>query len=159
MNMDWNQFLSALLGGILTLSGSIITTRLSIKHTNREWIKNKKHSFYKELIQELLAVKFPCLATEEALSNREIILDVEEINLKLETLGEFIENYRADIYIFAPKGIYTDLIKLQSEIYAIISDKEYQRFNIEDIKKSKIFDVIRHAESIAKFLKSDLLND
>lgn len=158
-NMDWIQFFSALLGGLLTLAGSIITTLLSNKHSDKKWKKDQKYSVYCELIQELKTVKIPCLVTNEAINNQQLILDVEEINSKLEKLGEFIEENLANIYIFAPKGIYNNLIRLQSEIYSIISNVEYQRVNLTDFKKSKIYTAVLDAQSIAKTLKDDLLKN
>ena len=155
--MDWIQFFSALLGGLLALSGNVIATFVSNKHSDKKWKKNKKDSVCCALIQELKTVKITCLATEEALNNQQIILDVEEINSKLEKLSEFIEKHLADIYVFAPKGTYNNLIRLQSQIYTIISNTEYQKIDLKDFKESKIYSAINEAHSIAKTLKDDLL--
>ena len=155
--MEWTQFLNVLLGGFLALAGSIITTIISIKHSNNEWKKDKKRSVYCQLIQELKTVKIPCLITEEAIYNQQLILDVEELNTKLEKISDFIENHLADIYVFAPPGTYNNLIKLQSKIYTIISNAEYQKIDFKNYKESKIYSVINEAQSISKTLKDDLL--
>ena len=151
------QIFSAILGGLLALLGSVIATFLSIKHSDREWKRSKKHSVCCALIQELKTVKITCLANDEPLNNQQIILDVEEINSKLEKLSEFIEKNLADIYVFAPKGTYNNLIRLQSQIYTIISNTEYQKIDLKDFKESKIYSAINEAQSIAQTLKDDLL--
>ena len=157
--MDINQLIATLVGGIMSLIGSLICISISNRHASTTWSKDKKLSVYKLLIQELQSLEINAIYSENALTTQELLLDPQALNLKLENLSNLIKNNLADIYIFAPEGIYKELLKLEKELYEIISNEDNLNFKISTLKESKIFSTVMHAKKICQRLKTDLLKN
>lgn len=154
--IDISSIISALIGGALALCGVLISSHLLKKREKAEWTRAEKYKIYTQTIHILEKLHIPCLVTEEALSAEEVELDTTELQSWIEELHTYVENDKALLFLFLPKGIYTKILKLSSRVFSITASKELQKFRIEEWRESAIYDAIKFANSIAEELKTDL---
>ena len=155
--MDWiPSIVSAVTGGILAITGVLLSACLTTKTKTTEWKRTEKYNIYIDTINILLRLKIPCFATEEAVSAKELELDIYELQLWVGQLRTFIEENNARLYLFLPKNIYKRILIVSNNVVSITENPKSQKIPFEELKKSKIYESILIAHTVAKDLKCDL---
>ena len=154
--MDYKAIICALIGGVFALVGGWLSSHFEKKNSDTRWKRDQKFKIYVEVIGLLKKLKIPCLATEQALKEQKIILDIEELNIWVNSLHLYIEEQNACLYLYLPKKVYKELIILSSEIVDVIENPVKQSFSFEELKNSSVFKALDHANRISTSLKADL---
>ena len=156
-SLDMVELLCAFIGGMISLVACVVGQIVSRSNFNKAWMREKKYDLYVQLICELKKIKVPIIGTEDYIYSERFALDVDSIKDNFDALGNYLDENSALIYLHLPKGVYKEILKLQNEIYQIISEAAFQTINVQEFKSSKIYDVIMQAHHICNTLREDLL--
>ncbi len=153
-----NSFVSAIIGGLMTLLGIIIAHKLQSKKEKEQWKTDKQYEVFCELIGILDSIDIQIkvdadIQTMETTS----YADANYFNIKLNEINTYIERNKATLFIFMPTEIYSKLMKFNGRIYKLISNQQAQVINFEDFYNTNAFKLIEEAKGIAEQIKSEIL--
>lgn len=155
--LDWlSNIISAIIGGSLSLLGTIVAQKMQIKKEKTLWQNEKRLDLYADLISLLNSIEIRVQPIyDESLSVVEMKTEVEYLKNKLSELLDFIEINTGKLLLFLPKGLYSKLVKLSGAIYAITANEEKQNIDISNYEDSEIFKVVKDAITISAELNKE----
>lgn len=167
MNLELlSGILGALIGGLLTLIGSIIVMKYEAKEarerqfdqfaqSDKEWIRENRLKLYMELTEKLdnfkLYIDLDSITDGNAKILSEAILD----NLK--ELNDYLENEKGYLSLFLPNIMYSEIIRFKAKIYKIVVTPELQEVNLNNPQESEFFKIIIDGKKISMTLKKSIV--
>lgn len=143
------------LGSITSLLSSIIIFNYQFKKEKSEWIAKQKLDFYIKLIAILDSIDIQLIAEDIDT----VTIDSECLNNHLIKLSDFINEHAGEQALYLSAKECTDIIKLRSQIYKIISNERHQKFNdFNELYHDVILKIFKSSKSIVNELKSDIIN-
>ena len=151
--IDWNSLLCVIVGGIVTLIATVICNEIQNKkmvkiekekekNEIRRWVRDKKEYFYMQLSGLLDNI------------NVEIDSDTmkpvpETIYQNIRKLNDWINENRGLISLYLPSDIYSEVVRLQGELFSTYDNEENQDFQ-------NVLQCCAHARKIQFLLRKDL---
>lgn len=152
------NIICVLIGGVISLCGSLLAQSYQFKKESKRWAADKKLQIFADLIALLDSINMQIIPEIDInLSNIELKIDAGHLKQQLEEIGEYIDNNRGMLFIFLPNRENRALIQLRGKIYSIISNEEKQRIN--SIIDHELMLVIKEAKEIADRLKKDIYKE
>lgn len=152
-----SNFLSALLGGLLAIISSIVAQHYQYRKEKNLWLNEKRVDLYADLISLLDSIEIRVQPIfNESLSIVEVKTEVDYVKSKLAELTDFLDNNNGKLFLYLPKGVNGDLMKLRGSIYSVISDEQKQTIDLANFKNSEIYKIVEHAIKISETLKHEI---
>ena len=143
--MDWSVVIGTILGGLLSFAGGFVSNVYANRKEHAIWLRNQRVNLFCELIAELESINIPVICSPETESKTKIMnIDTNEIELRLNLLSNYITENAGRLILFLPDGLYSELMKLQAELYSALSEEAVDFAQIEDcvsrlVSKPRIF--------------------
>ena len=144
----WEILLPTIVGGCIGLLGSFVGIFYQSKHDKRTkhyelqlYLFEKREPLYLQLAGALNAVHV-CINGITGTVN------VEELEKQLQNLNQVVEANQDAVAYYLPLEIGNELMKLNAEIYAILSNEDKQEIDLSALKESEIWKVTEHAKKL-----------
>lgn len=151
----WEDLLSTIIGGCIGLLGSGIALLYQWKQDKRN--KHYEHQLYLFEKREPLYLQLA-----GALNGVHVCIDgitgnvnVEELENQLHNLNQVIEANQDAFAYYLPLEIGNELLRLNAEIYAILSNEDKQEIDLSSLKESEIWKVTEHAKKLLFKIRKD----
>lgn len=165
--MEWlSGIIGALVGGLLSLLGSIIVMKYEAKEarerqlsqfaqSDKEWIRENRLKLYMELTEKLENFKLYIDLDSISDGNAKIFNDAVLDNLK--ELNDYIENRKGYLSLFLPNNLHSEIIGFKAKIYKIVVTPELQEVNLNNPQESELFKIIIDGKKISMNLKKSIV--
>lgn len=153
----WSAILGAVVGGAIALMGNVFTSIHSYRcQINTEHRQDKKRIYLDicSILGELYHIPMLAdLGEDQKLHGR---LDAETIHQILDELSNYVTKHTGEILLFFPNDIYSDLVRIQADIYktASLDLNRAEQTVVEDLEIYK--KLLIKVGDLKKKIKNDL---
>ena len=153
----FETLIGVVLGGVITFLSTFFLQKANLSHTDKILLKERKLELYTNLINELQRINIPIIVESSEVNLEELTIDTDEVNAHFNSFVNYLEENLGAIHLFVENNSRREILKLQSEIFALIDNSNYHTLSLKELKNSAIYKAIMHANKISNQLRHEII--